>query len=491
MIMDLATQFEEPKILFKWVIFIIAVFVTAICSLFLKISPFLLAAFISVIIYTVAILYRPSLGAYAYVFTLGFSALLNLPITNDGLKLPTVLALIAFLVWIARALLTADRDLITKPFSQAVHLFMGLILFTMIISLMNSRKIGASIGEIKQFIYCLTGHLLILFTIKNINQFRKLIIFKICAGFIVSILGIMEGTIGSIYTFLHNKSLFKAPLARSILWTSADRINGLVGDGDNHGIYMGMIFMFSLYLFFTVKSKILKILLVPVMFASLFNVIGAASRGAVLGFSISFFIFWICINLPKKWLILTSALALILIIGSLMIVIIPDLNIERLFDPGAEAMKTVDLRKNNLIIGLAMTKDHPIIGSGPDGFILNYLRYGPRITPTSRRIPTKPLNAYLQALVEYGIIGFILFLSVTIFILKSLIMLLINATGEDRYLVAVILAVFCGYTSFMNTTGFFVDQPYWLVVTLAAVFITIYDYQTEDRKGMKSKKGDL
>ncbi|MBC2696159.1 MAG: O-antigen ligase family protein [Desulfobacteraceae bacterium] len=480
--MQLLAKFEEPRILFRWIVALSVLFITVISCFLMKISPVLLMAFLSSAIYIIALFYRSSLGAYAYASTLGFAALLNLPMTQDGLKLSTILVLLALLVWIAKALLTADRDLILKPLGNIIHILLCVILLTMVISLVNSRNLGQSIGEIKQFIYCLVAYFVILFNIKDFRQLRKIIIFTVCTGFIVSVLGIMEGTIESIYSYLHNKSAFGAPLSRTILWTSADRINGLIGDGDSHGIYMSVIFLFSLYLFLTFKPKILKTLLLVTMLTSLFNIIGAGSRGAALGFLVSLFVFWIFIDLRRKWLILTSALASFLIIAILMIVLIPDLNIERFYDPKAEAKKTVGLRVNNLIIGLAMTKNHPIIGNGPDGFTINYLRYGPRITPSARRIPTKPLNAYLQALVEYGIVGLTLFLAITIFIIKSFIRLLKNVTGKVRYLVAAIFAAFCGYTFFLNTTGFFVDQTYWLLVALAGTLISIYNYETKKSK---------
>jgi O-antigen ligase len=350
----------------------------------------------------------------------------------------------------------------------------------MIISLVNSKNVGGSIGEIKQFIYCFTAYFLILFTIKDGSQFRKIIIFIVCAGFLVSVFGIMEGSGGNIYTYLHKKSLFGAPLPRSVLLTGVNRIGGLIGDADSHGMYMGIIFLFAFYLVLTTRSKILKTILMIIMLISLFNIIGAASRGAALGFLISFVVFWILIGFPRKWFVLTIVLGLFLAIALLMIKLIPDLDIERFYDPKAKG--TIELRADNIIIGLSMAKDHPIIGSGPDGYMMNYLRYGPRITPSARRIRTKSLNAYVQALVEYGIVGFTLFSLITFFIIRSLIILRRNLKGEPRSLAAVVLAVFCGYTFFMNTTGFVVSQTYWLLVALGSTLATIPLQELQSRQ---------
>jgi O-antigen ligase len=283
----------------------------------------------------------------------------------------------------------------------------------------------------------------------------------------------MEGLGKNIYNTLNQKSLFNAPLSRTILWTSENRINGLIGDGDSHGMFMSLIFLLSLSLFFISKSKRGKSLSLIVMFTSLFNIIGAASRGAVLGFVTALIIFWSLIELSKKWLILASIVTLSLIFFFSMIILIPDLNIERFYNPKLEAQKTVGLRLNNLAIGLKMVGEHPMIGSGPDGFMLNYLRYA-RLIPGTRRIPTKPLNTYIQALVEYGVVGLTAFLFLLFLMIKHFIQLLKNAKGIDRYMIGIIFSVLCGYCVFINTTGFFVDQIYWLLIALCGVTITIY-----------------
>jgi O-antigen ligase len=439
----------------------------------MNMSPFLATAFICVGLYGLVILGWPVLGAYAYAFTLGFAALLNVPITHDGLRLSTVLVLIGFAAWAGKAIISSNDDMIVKPLGKLIHILMGLILITMVVSLINSRNIGASVGEIKQFSYCLIAYYFILFTIDNKIRLKNFILFLVLTGFVVSIFGVMEGTTENIYSVLHKRSLLGAPLGRAILWTSADRINGLIGDGDNHGMYMGTVLVFTLSLFFMFRSRMLRGFLLLVMSTCVFNIVGAASRGAVLGAVIALFVFFILIDLRKKWLIVGGASVALFIAGSLMILTIPDLNIERLYNPGKEANKTVDLRMNNILIGVAMAKDHPIIGHGPDGFMLNYLRYGPRITPTARSIPTKPLNAYVQAFVEYGIVGFSLFSLMTVLIIWNLFRRVRTLEGSFKYLVTGVFASFCGYTFFLNTTGFFVDQTYWLLVALAGAIITI------------------
>jgi O-antigen ligase len=477
--MRFLVNLHEPRILFNWSIIVTALFLAVVCSLFMKISPFLLVGFACGVIYILAVSFRPLLGTYGYVSSIGFASFLNVPITQDGLSLPTTLSLLALMVYLVRAVLTDDRDLIVKPTSSILHLSIPLMLAVMIISLVNSRNIGSSVGEIKQFIYCLTAYFLVLFTVRSMDQLRNIIILIVCTGFLVSFFGIMEAIDRNIYAYLHNKSIFGASLARSVLWTGSNRINGLIGDADMHGMYMGVLFLLALYLFLTTRRKIAKILFTIIMLTSLFNIIGAASRGAALGFLISILTFWIFIDLRGKWIILSSIFLSLVLITFSMITLIPELDIDRFYDP--QARKTIYLRSNNILIGLHMAKDHPVIGSGPDGFMLNYLNYARKVTPAARRIPTKPLNAFVQALVEYGLLGLSLFLLINVYVVKSLFSLFKRVTKEEKTFVLTIFAVFSGYTFFMNTTGFFVNKIYWLLVTLAGTLITVYDHEESKR----------
>ena len=417
---------------------------------------------------------RPILGTYGYVLTLGLGALLNLPFTEGGLKISTILVLFSFLMAFVRALASRDRGFIPTLTGSSPHWLVVLIFCAMLISLMNSRYISASIAEIQRFVYCLSAYLLILLTVRTVERFRMVMALIVASGLLVSILGLLEGTVGNIYNYLGQKSLFGAPLDRSYIWIAPDRINGLIGDADLHGMYMGIIGLFAFFLYLTERRPWLKCIWLVTMATALVNIIGAASRGAALASLVAFVVFWIYVEMRNKWVKLSLALVSFTLITSLMILLMPQLEIRRFYDPDVNAETTLNLREDNILIGLDMAKDHPLFGHGPDGFLKNYHRYRTHMKASARRLPIKPLNAYMQALVEFGLVGFSLFVILTVVMLKSFLGLLKAAHGEDRYLIAVVFAVFCGYACFMNTTGVFVDLVYWSIVGLAGTLISIY-----------------
>lgn len=419
-------------------------------------------------IFLALVLFCPFLTVLAFILTWPFAELLSIPVTSDGLRLSTFILVIAFPILAAKALVAKDRDLFVTPFSKWIHVLILTLFIISLVSIVNSRNLKASLVEIQEFFYCVIINFFLVFNVKEKKDLEKIIAVFVGAGFLVSLIGIAEGLGWDVYSCLKYHSLFGSGLSSAILIKPAGRINGLIGDADFHGIYMGVVFLFSLYLFFKYRSKILRLFFSSVILLSVINIVGAASRSAVLGFIFSLLIFWSFIKLRFKWLISALMLGTILFLGFLMITFFPNLEIERLYHPTGQAKSTLELRKNNIMIGLAMSLDHPILGHGPDGFMIDYDRYAQRI-PSAQTFETKPLNVYLQALVEYGIIGVTIFLSILGVALRSLFVLVKSLTGNDRYLPIIFLSILFGYAVFMTFAGGLINQCYWILIALSTV----------------------
>lgn len=424
--------------------------------------------------YVIAIFYQPLWGTLFFVLTMGFMAFLNLPITADGLKLSSVFLLTAFMIWFCRALILKDRDIL-QTVQKVVHLLVLLFFLVCITSLVNSQNLVLSIKGLKKLTYCVLAYFLLVFTVKNQKSLDRVVTYVIGSGFIIAVLGIIEAFKGSMYQILHRKSIFGAPIPLSMEKTSKDRINGLIADGDLHGAYMSWIFMLCLYAFVVADSRKKKVFCAVGMAVSLANIIGAASRGAVIGFLVALFVWAVVSGFYRKWLKLVLLSALIGAVGLCLIIFIPDLNIERLYSrPSGVSARTIDLRVNNAMISLAIFADHPLLGAGPDGFVIEYYRYAPRISPTARKaVEPKSLNLYTQVLAEHGLIGFSVFGVILLLILKRLWFLTKALQGNYRFLAYSLFASYCGYSVFMAGSGHLVDQVYWLMIGIAQAFYLI------------------
>lgn len=414
-------------------------------------------------------------------------AFLNLPITADGLKLSTVFLLSAFMIWFARALILKDRTLL-EAVQRVDHALVVLFFLLCITSLLNSDDLGISIKGLKKLSYCILCYFLLVVTVKNKKSLDRVVNYVAGSGIAIGVLGIIEAFKGSLYQILHKKSIFGAQIPLSMEKTSKDRINGLIADGDLHGAYMTFIFMLCLYAFFAAESKKKKVFFAAGMVLSLANIIGAASRGAVIGFGVAVIVWALVSGFYRKWFKVVVFSTAIGIVGLGLTIFIPDLNVERLYSkPEGVAARTIDLRLNNAMISFAIFADHPFWGAGPDAFVIEYSRYAPRISPTARKeIEPKSLNLYTQVLAEHGLIGFTVLILVLLFTLKRLWILTRTLKDNYRYLACSMLAAYCGYSVFMAGSGHLVDQVYWLMIGIIQSMYVIFYEKKRQRIFLKS-----
>ncbi|NVM20227.1 MAG: O-antigen ligase family protein [Desulfobacterales bacterium] len=447
-------------------------FVLGYCVLFSFSLRIALAVLVSIPCIAV-VLYRPFFPVLAFVFTWSFSSLLALPITAGGFKLSTLILIAAFLIWTVKAFLVKDRDLFITPLGKPVHVLVLTLFIISLISILNGRNLEGSLVQVQRFAYCVIIYFFLLLCVKETSEVKKIIFVFVGAGFIVSLFGMAEGMGWDVYSRLNNRSLLGSSLPLTTMIRPGSRIHGLAADADFHGMYMAVVFVFSLYLFFVHSSKGLRLFYSVVMLLSVINIVGAGSRSAALGFLFSLVIFWVFVELRFKWLFSVLMLGGILLLGFFMLTLVPDLDIERFYRPTGKAKSTLELRKNNVMIGLAMSLDSPLFGHGPDGFMANYHRYAPRVVPSATKRLTSPLNVYLQILVEYGIIGITAFLSILGLAIKSLFVSAKRLSGTARYLPAVILSSLCGYSVFAAFAGGYTNQCYWIILALSAIMGSI------------------
>ena len=169
------------------------------------------------------------------------------------------------------------------------------------------------------------------------------------------------------------------------------------------------------------------------------------------------------VPIKNKVLLFISVLAVIMSTYLTMLVIFPDMKSDRMFSNKEEATGPVEMRKKNLGVGLKIFSEHPFIGSGPDGFILNYHRY-----TAQRHRALKTHNTPLQILLEYGLIGLTLFLAI-FYLTAKIFFSLYKEMRISKYklLNLTLLSAFAGYICFMITSNSLLDKHMWLLIGLS------------------------
>lgn len=417
----------------------------------------------------ICLAWKPVWGTLGYVFTVGFVAFFNLPITQTGLKMSSVILLCSIAMVVVLMIIRRDWTLLRLPFSRPEHVLLLLFFAIYIVSIMKSDNTEQAIKDLKMFNYCFLAYFLILFTIKDVKSIELSIWATVGAGVAIGLFALMEISGDSIYVKLGNRSILGAQLNETIEKTSMNRINGMAADGDLHGGYMGVICMLTIFLFFRSRSWWLKVLFSAVIVLSFVNVFGAAARGAVLGLSVMSLVWFIAWDGKQKLVKAAVAVGLGFVIVSTLVAT-TDLHIERVYsEPRGVAARTIDLRLNDFLISTRMFVDDPILGKGPGGYKIEYRDYAYRTSPTARKIQVPDsLNLYLEVLVNTGVIGAITFTLFLIFIVKRLLTMVIRLRGPTRALALSLFAAFSGYSVFVCTSGHLVDQIYWMPVILGS-----------------------
>ena len=475
----------NPRLIFVSTMLLLAICLSIVWGILVSQSAILALVLAFGVVYLVIVFFRPFYAVLALLFTLPLGPFLSVPFTEGGFLLSLVIAQTGFLAWVIKALLVKDGELFTLPLAKPVHMLMVAFLIVMILSLVNTPSLTISLRQIKRFTYYVIIYFFVTYTMKDRKQLGIAFVALLIGYFVTSLLGLVEAfSETSIYEFLGNRSLLGGALPAPVLIVSAVKLHGPIGNAEFHSFRMITFFVFLLCPLVLFKSKPKKILIALFILLALANIIGTSYRGAVLGLTVSVLTFSLTGRIRHKWLTLATSSLLIVLIGFSVYIMFPKLDVERLTKTKGEAVETVELRKNNALIGLRMALDHPIIGQGPDGFFLQYRRYSD-ILPEAHLRAIKAHNTYIQVLAEYGLVGLSVFCLIIFITLRNVLHVLRRVTASDHYLVLSIFAALFAHAAMMIGGNLLLDDNWWLLVAMAGAVERIYS--AEEKSGELSR----
>lgn len=414
-----------------------------------------------------------------FVFTVLFEQFLNVPMTQDGFPLSLVILGVGFIAFVTKALITKSSDLFTMPLSRVAHVSVLAFFLVMIVSSMNSRDLPLSLIQLQRFVYCMAIYFFVLYTVKEEKQLFRVWMAMLAAYLVISMIGITEAYTGkSIYEFLNGKSLFGADVSRSVLkMADVGRIHGPAGDPEFHSGRMFSFLFLSAPIVLMFSSASLKVTGVLFMTLSVSNILGAGFKGAIPAFLLSLIIFVWRIRVKWKWEIIAFSLVLVTATGVLIHLAFPKVPMERLFKAGGKYSERLQLRTNNLLIALNMGLDHPIIGNGPNGFVIRYSEYS-RDIASARLKKIAAHSTYAQVFAEFGALGSTVFASIFFLTLMSINSVSATLSGIRGGLAVGIMASISAQMVLMMASNFFLDQNLWLLLGLAGAIERIYGSPT-------------
>lgn len=226
------------------------------------------------------------------------------------------------------------------------------------------------------------------------------------------------------------------------------------------GLAVSLLIGFSIGLYFCNKKEfksVYKIILI-VEILMVFSIVVSFSRAAILGLIVLF-----CVSLLKKS---KKNKGFIRFLLSICVV----------FSIGGLYCLKMDSAKGRILIwkcSLNMIKDKPLFGFGYNGFKKNYMSYQADFfnkNPENEFVKVAdntldPFNEYIGILVNYGIVGFVIFLLCFIFLLRSYFR---KKSRESE--VAMLSLVGISTFSFFSYAFYY---PFVWIVSILCIFVII------------------
>ena len=197
-----------------------------------------------------------------------------------------------------------------------------------------------------------------------------------------------------------------------------------------------------------------------------------ASRGALIGLAVVLLLV-IALRRPRAGTIAIGAVGIGLLFSGVFGSEYRDRIVSAASSVGGPAAGAADTsvrkRLGENLAAVRMFEDRPLLGVGPDHYLLHYLDYSQSIGLDSRPEARRPHSLYLEALAELGAIGAALFFLILGTAARAAWRARARLAGRHRLFAE---AAFVGLIAFL-VSGFFLHAAFprylWIVVAIALV----------------------
>ena len=210
---------------------------------------------------------------------------------------------------------------------------------------------------------------------------------------------------------------------------------------------------FIVLLFDQTKSKLLKPLIVIVLFLSVFFILAQASRAAIIiliGF-LFFYFAYLLINKLFKFQVVILFISFLLFSGISSFQSNDNLIISRLESVSSNFAddSSITYRLNLYKGAISSFFDHPFLGVGGGNYKLTSISYSKDYI-NGYVIPYHTHNDFLEILTELGVFGFVIYSSIFIILFFYLFKIILDSSSHFN--------VWISFTSLLSLSSFFIDS---------------------------------
>ena len=416
---------QFPRII--WVSFGIALALIAALAINFtaNISSLLVIAGALGLILTVIIFQKPELGAYILIFTV-FTNLSDL-FTEKGLpSINKPLVVIVLFSIFANYVLRTGKLNSSRGSSRAwgvLLIYFLTILFSSFVAVNQPKSFLAIVDLIKDIAVGICIYL----TLDTKEKLKTGVRILLYAVTFVSVLGVIHTLNGSSLTFW---GLARGSAFGQIGGSGGLRYGGPIAESNVWGQVLVSILPIALYQFAKIREPRLKILSGMAALFIFLAMLFTESRGAFLALVVVMALTAFDLRIKATTLISLASL------GVVLLIIMPSKYTERirtldlLFQSSADGVSqddAVEGRREKMLTGLAMFREHPFLGVGFANYSDNYWSYAGNLglEAAARNVGSassarQPHSLYVEIMAETGFFGILSFLVFIYIMLRDL-----------------------------------------------------------------------
>ncbi|MGE5248935.1 MAG: O-antigen ligase family protein [Bacteroidota bacterium] len=383
-----------------------------------RVSLYVLAGVLGVLL-AVAIILKPVLGANVLIIAI-FTNISDLLTKQGG---PSVIKPLAILV--AGAILVHYATTRQLPAGRSktstIELFIFLYFIIMAASYLVARDKDVASAAILDFAKDIVIIYSIQFALRESGEWKQAVWVIMGVTAALCTLELYQSLTGN-----YSQMFFGLASTRQdqvVGQSTASRLGGPINAPNMWGQVLVAVVPFALYRVFYDKSKLAKLVALLFLGLMLFVIFNTYSRGAYLALGIVLFL--IVLDLRVNPMLAIGAVAIMVI----AILVLPGEYTARFetltsLSPTAEngiyQDSSIRGRSSEMLTGLAMFEQHPLLGLGAANYKPSYQQYAQLIGIETRAEPRDAHSLYIQVLAETGILGFVAFMGLMISLLGAL-----------------------------------------------------------------------
>lgn len=242
--------------------------------------------------------------------------------------------------------------------------------------------------------------------IRQVADLRRVVWALILGASVLALLGILRAEIGQIPGVLEGFSQVVTDAVEDQV--VGIRIAGPTGDANFFGQLLVMMFPFALERSFRERSWPLRLIAVVASLLIAWAVMLTYSRGALIGIIASSILFLVWLRPSLKTVMVGVGISALLLLSA------PSTYVERIGTIGQVAQigtqarpedPSIQGRVSEMLVGLEMFRDHPIIGIGPGNYPGRYVEYSSALGLDYRLELRQPHSLPIEVAAELGLIG--------------------------------------------------------------------------------------